>query len=186
MPTFKVRRFVADFATIGEIRLMVYRLKEEKIITESGDPVEKMVAILEREEKGQSDYVVVEHVEGPRAFGESLSKERAGRLLLFPKVVRLKRLAVIRSDDLVESEGMLRLKEGALRWIDVGEDVYVYDATIEAPEGVVAVFLETEEGKRIVRLGSLMTQGSSYSQGLQVRSDGSSESLSSEDSSPSS
>lgn len=186
LATFRVRRFNRDTIAIGEVKLGVYRMVEEKIVTESGDPVERMVAILEREEKMPGDYVVVQHIESSRVFGESLSKERRSGLLLFPTMTRLKRLAIIRAEDLAEAEGAYRLKEGALSWIDIAEDVYVYDASVEAPENVVAIILETENGRRMIRLGSLTHRGSSYSQDLPGLSDGSSASSSDEGSSPSS
>ena len=120
---------------------------------EVGDPLQVMLSIVEAtSRKSQGDYFEVE-VEGGgvrRIMGEA-PKYRAQRML-FPRPARLLRLGLLRrgTEPRLRGTGYVGFSKEDLEWITPGEEVYVYEGVIQAPDDVIAVYLETSEGGRLV------------------------------------
>ncbi|MDM7274969.1 MAG: hypothetical protein P3X22_002440 [Thermoprotei archaeon] len=186
----KIRRFMRDSLSFGGLRLHVLRLREVEERQVSGDPLDAALGILEEESKAPGPgYVVVEvqSGRGKSIMGEVLGESRGS--LLFPKPSRLRRVGIVRVDALssrVES-GIVRLKESDIEWFNVeGEDVYVFDSPLEAPENIAYVIVDAEDGRRYVRVQRFSTQKLyGQPQPPQAELTGSNEAASSEGSSPS-
>lgn len=120
---------------------------------EVGDPLQVMLSVVEAtSRKSQGDYFEVE-VEGGgvrRIMGEA-PKYRAQRML-FPRPARLLRVGLLRRslEPKTRGVGFVGFSKGDLEWITVGDEVYVYEGVIQAPDDVVGVYLETSEGGRLV------------------------------------
>ncbi|MCE4619095.1 MAG: hypothetical protein F7C37_06620 [Desulfurococcales archaeon] len=120
---------------------------------EVGDPLQVMLSIVEAtSRKSQGDYFEVE-VEGggaKRIMGEA-PKYRAQRML-FPRPARLLRVGLLRKgmEPRLRGAGYAGFSKDDLEWITPSEEVYVYEGVIQAPEDVIAVYLETSEGGRLV------------------------------------
>lgn len=186
----KIRRFTRDSLSFRDLRINVLRLREVEERQVSGDPLDAALGILEEESKASgSGYVVVE-VQSPRGrslMGEVLGESRGS--LLFPKPSRLRRVGVVRVNVLssrIES-GIVKLRDSDVEWFNVeGEDVYVFDSPVEAPEDIAYVIVDTEDGRRYVRVQRFSTQKLyGQPQPPQAESTDSSEAVSSEGSSPS-
>ncbi len=121
---------------------------------EVGSPVEVMLSVVESaSRKSMGDYLEVE-VEGQgivERMGES-PKYRAQRLL-FPRPARLRKVGILDREALNKASkglGYIVFDKTSMKWFSVEEEVYVYEGTITAPEDVIAVYLETDEGGRLV------------------------------------
>ncbi len=186
----KIHRFARDSLNFGSLKIHVLRLKEVEERQVSGDPLDAALGILERESRASGPGYVMVEVQSPgsRSFmGEVLGESRGS--LLFPKPSKLKRVGIVRVDVLssrIES-GIVKLRDSDIEWFNVeGEDVYVYDSPVEAPEEIAYIVVDTEDGRRYVRVQRFSTQ-KLYGQPRppQVESTGNNEAVSNEGSSPS-
>ncbi|MFN4046552.1 MAG: hypothetical protein ACK4H7_04350 [Acidilobaceae archaeon] len=184
----KIRRFTRDSLSFRDLRINVLRLREVEERQVSGDPLDAALGILEEESKASGPGYVVVEVQSPRGrslMGEVLGESRGS--LLFPKPSRLRRVGVVRVNVLssrIES-GIVKLRDSDVEWFNVeGEDVYVFDSPVEAPEDIAYVIVDTEDGRRYVRVQRFSTQKLyGQPQPPQAESTDSSEAVSSEESS---
>jgi len=135
--------------TLGVLRpLRVYESEE------AGSPVDIMLSIVEAAtRRAQGDYLEV-RVEGEgvvEVMGEA-PKYRAQRML-FPRPARLRRVGVLTREALEGAGrgiGYVDVGLDSVEWVPVEGEVYVYEGTISAPDHVIAVYLDTDEGTRLV------------------------------------
>lgn len=149
MAKVRVLRFKRDSVRVGEAEIDVYRLEGKEEKDYAGELMDLLISLLKEERS--ADYVIVEHLEGPKEVrgGAPPGKERRDSVI-FPKMTRLKKVAVVRRSDLKEELGYLRGDLSSLRWSSVGQDVYVFDGKVRAPPEVFALLLETEDGIQLV------------------------------------
>jgi len=139
---------------VGPVTLGVLRPVRVYESEEAGSPVDIMLSIVEAAtRRAQGDYLEV-RVEGEGVvewMGES-PRYRAQRLL-FPRPARLRRVGVLTREALEGAErgiGYVDVGLESVKWIPVGGEVYVYEGTLAAPDDVIAVYLDTDEGVRLV------------------------------------
>ncbi len=145
--------FAYEKKSLGPVTMGLLRPVDVYETEEVGNPVEVMLSVTEAiSRRGKGDYVEV-RVEGAgvvEVMGES-PRYRAQRLL-FPRPVRLRRLGVVRAGKARPAEGsgyaVIRLED--VEWINLDGEYYVYEGTLQASDDVLAVYLDTEEGPRIL------------------------------------
>jgi len=181
---FKVLRFKLDNLTLGDISLTVYKLIEIVEKSYQGDPADGVARLLEEEKRGKSDYVLVEcsACSAKISIGESI--RRSSGSIVFPRITKLKRVGVVKTSDLeATDQGYYKIKN--ISWFNINDGIYIYDSLISAPQDTLFIVLDTEDGRRFVKLYSSIPQESSRIQPQQGLSSDSSESLLSGDSTPS-
>ncbi len=147
----RVRWYIAEKKYFGPVELMVLRPAKEYVSEEVGHPVEVMLSIAERASRAkEGDYFEVT-VETPglvETMGES--PRYRGQRLLFPRPARLVRVGVLTIDKVGGEAEYARVPLDDFEWYNVEEELYVFEGTLQAGDDVVLVYIETEEGPRMI------------------------------------
>ena len=156
-----IMRFRRVPVTIGDVRLTLLKLEGREERQVYGDPLEVVARIMEEELKSNVDYVLLEvSGHGFRSyFGEG---SRSGGIQLFPKPSRLRRIGLVRSSKLELGAGYYRFRESDIEWFGVGEEYYVYDSIVEAPEDVIFLVVDTVDGRSITMIQHSLKPSQSY------------------------
>jgi len=157
--TVRVRGFKVGDLAVGPVKIEVLKVAEERSWKESGDPLEAMAAVADAY-RGKHDYVEIEvsGLEGePRVVLLGVSPQYRGKKPLFPRPARLYRLGVLREATVrrggFDEKGYAELKvDGDLEWYNIGGEVYVFEGAVEAEPDVVYIVVDTEYGRRWVRV----------------------------------
>ncbi|MCE4601504.1 MAG: hypothetical protein F7C38_08140 [Desulfurococcales archaeon] len=150
-----IKWFISDKKTYGPVEIGVLRPGREYESVEVGSPIEILLNVIEKSTKSrEGDYFEVT-VEAPgiiEVMGES-PKYRSQRML-FPRPARLVRVGILRSERIGSlpsvSGDYIVFKRDDLEWYEEGEEVYVYEGSLQASEDVVLVYIETALGPRIL------------------------------------
>jgi len=150
----KVRRrvYVVNSLEVDGVKLPILKLKESNEVTinvkkSSGDAFDALSdalyrELIEMEEKGAgSEGVYVEYVakSGKLVVRVGGGKGLKGEMAKWP--AKLKRVAVLK-------ESPKEVDLNGLKWVEVGEDVYVYEGK---PSGQYkAILLDTEDGMYVL------------------------------------
>ncbi len=166
MPEFtvRVRGFTSDTLKLGSVKLGVLRLVEERSWRDSGDPLEALAAVADAY-RGRHSYVEIEVSgleEEPRVVVLGVSPSYEGRKPLFPRPARLLRVGILRESTVrtrgFDERGYAELKvEEDIQWFKVRGKVYVFEGLVEAEPDVVYIVVDTEYGRRWVRVYHRLT-----------------------------
>ncbi|MCE4624342.1 MAG: hypothetical protein F7C35_00550 [Desulfurococcales archaeon] len=155
----KVRWFKRARVKVSGVELDVLKPVKEIEREEVGAPLDVLMRVAEELSTTGGGTFEVE-VEGGvrRVFGEEKAPEPSDSevSMLFPRPARLKSIAVVRFNALEEaSEGgvsVFAVKEDKLRFAKVKSELYVYEGRIKAPDDVYLIVLDTDLGRRLVRV----------------------------------
>lgn len=158
MGRFRLTIKVYDSETIdlGGVRLSVLRLRERVASEESGDKVDAVLRAVERESrKPRGSYFEVEAEEGEHRIIMGESPRYPGSRMLFPRPARLLRVGVLRAGDLASRRsdgGGAALPADRISWHEPPGEFYVYESKVEAPGDVLLLIIDTDLGRRYLRL----------------------------------
>ena len=160
----EIRRYKYSEIEIQGVRIGVLVLQGSKKVDASGDPLEVLMsAVEELGEPSPGELIEIRVSDGrSHIVGEwSPPGGEAGVRLLYPRPVRLLAAGVLRVSDIVrrgESEGaMFRLGPDVIRLKQLrSTKVYVYEGPVivSGARDAYLLILDTEAGRRIVRLAS--------------------------------
>jgi len=151
-----VRWFEYEKKNYGKVELGVLRPVKVYESVEVGSPIEVLLSIIEKSTKSrEGDYFEVK-VEAPgiiEVMGES--PRYRGQRALFPRPAKLNRVGILTSDKIASLTNKtggdyVTFKLDDLTWYVEKDEVYVYEGTMNAEDDVVAVYLDTSEGPRII------------------------------------
>ncbi len=161
MPEFtvRVRIFRAEMARLGPLKLEALRVVEEKTWRESGDPLETLAAVADAH-RGKAGYVEIEVLgldKEPRVVVLGVSPQYEGRKPLFPRPARLLRIGVLRESVVrargFDEKGYAEIRvEDDIEWVNVDSKLYVFEGVVEAEQDVMYVIVDTEYGRKWVRV----------------------------------
>ena len=162
----KIRRFIRETINVADIKLTVLKLVEEEEKQVYGDPLEVVARILEEEPGSKSlDYVTIEVQDqnSKRIVGEGF--KRRGGVLAYPKPAQLRRVGIVRTQTLKPAgeTGYYKFREEDIEWYSIEDErIHVHDLTIEAPQNIAFLVIETNEGRSIARIQRSSLRQQSY------------------------
>jgi len=151
-----VRWFRYEKKRFGPVEIGVLVPYKSYESEEAGDPIQIMLSVVEAVSRSkEGDYFEVRVASPGREDVMGETPRYKGARLLFPYPARLRRVGVLRVDSIREAgqeaeADYFRVKREHYDWYDVKKEVYVYEGHIEAEDDVVSIYLETDEGPRIV------------------------------------
>ncbi len=154
----KVRRYEFTTLRIGNVELEVLqRVSEDEIEELASTPLDALISVVERLSSRESEHVFeVEVSDGTRhIIGGMPSGEE--RLMLFPRPARLRAVSIVKISDAIEkgmssSAALIRLPAESLKTRKIRKELYVYEGRVIAPDDVYLIILDTDQGRRYVRV----------------------------------
>lgn len=157
MPSARVTitRFARETLELGSLKISVLKPREVIVEKLEGDVLETLARVSENEASREDVAYVVAEIAGAGArlvYGDTRLRDREKQL--FPRPARLARVGVVKIDALKFDPkiGAIVFKEDSVEWHQVGEEVYVIDARLEASGDVAFVILETDLGRTAVKM----------------------------------
>lgn len=154
----KVRKYEFTTLSVGSVKLEVLQLvSEEEIEEPASTPLDALISVVERLSSKEVEHVFEAEVsDGTRHIIGGLPSGE-GRLMLFPRPVRLRAVSIVKISDAIEkgmssSAALIRLPQGSLRTRKIRKEVYVYEGRITTSDDVYLVILDTDLGRRYVRV----------------------------------
>lgn len=152
----RVRWYSYERRTYGDVEIGVLKITDEEERVEHGSPIEVLLSVIEELSKTRKgDYFEVQ-VDAPgivEVMGEN--PKYRGQRLLFPRPSRLYRVGILSRDklsSLIKDTGgdYASFKLDDLEWYVEKDEIYVYEGVLNAGENVVAVYLDTSMGPRMI------------------------------------
>ena len=147
--------------SIGGVVLETLKPVKKFESVEAGSPIDIMLKIAEQNMKSRvGDYfeIIVEGSDELRQImGEAPSHTRekgedSEARPLYRKPARLLRIGVLTGD---VSDNPVELDLSKAKWYRVKGEYYVFEGRVEAPEGVVLVVLDTDQGRSVIPVGGV-------------------------------
>ncbi len=165
MPKQKVKVKIKWYNTVtvslGKVKIDLLEVASQYESEEVGSPIDVLLNIVERSSrKSEGDYFEVRVSDGIiEVMGES--PKYNGRRSLFPYPVRVKRIGIVRFKDLQPAEqkegeepDVFVIDENKVKWRRFKKEYYIYEGKVEADEDTYLLIIDTEAGRRIVRVPS--------------------------------
>ncbi len=153
-----VKWFAKDTLKVRNIEIDVLKVEKSRELKEAGSPLDVLMNITERlSTQEKSMFEVTTSGERTSIIGEFPSEGKTEMQMLFPRPARLRRVGVITLKTLLD-KGMsnesaaFTLTEDMIKYYKVRDEVYVYEGKVRAPRDVYLLILETDLGRRVLRL----------------------------------
>ena len=152
----RVRWFEPRMLRVGNVEIEVLvPIREETLEEEAETALDALINVVERLSR-EGGIFEVELRDGTRQIMGEMPRGE-GRIMLSPRPSRLLAVGVLRVRDaikkgLVGESALFRLPEGSVRMRRIRDEVYVYEGRVEAPEDVYLIILDTNQGRRYVRV----------------------------------
>jgi len=151
-----IRWFRYEKRRYGPVELGVLVPYKTHVSEEVGDPIQIMLSVVETVSRSkEGDYFEVRVSTPGREDIMGETPRYKGARQLFPYPTRLLRVGILRLGRIREASQELegdyfRVSKDHYEWYDEDEEVYVYEGHVEAEDDVVSIYLETQEGPRII------------------------------------
>lgn len=152
----------------GGVSLEVLRPVKEYVTEEAGDPVDLILRVSEESSKASlGDYfeVIVEDREMRRIMGEAPRrgyKQKKGVERIFPRPSRLLRVGILKGKSRVEGAMELGIEDA--EWHSPRANLYIYEGKVKLGDDVVALIIDTENGRSIITRSRSRKKRSSQAQ----------------------
>jgi hypothetical protein len=160
-----IQWFKRDMIVLNDVSFQIYKLISKEENEGKGDPLNVLYKLAEEEKnkknKGDFFIITIESIETKYVIADGI-KDRNTRLL-YNIPTRLNKVGLITKDKLkLGPEGYFILKNNDIKWIDINEELYVYDGPLKSNEDIELIIFDTDKDRRVIKTQHLSTMKLSF------------------------
>ena len=160
-----IQWFKRDMIDLNDVSFQIYKLISKEENEGKGDPLNVLYKLAEEEKnkknKGDFFIITIESIETKYVIADGI-KDRNTRLL-YNIPTRLNKVGLITKDKLkLGAEGYFILKNNDIKWIDINEELYVYDGPLKSNEDIELIIFDTDKDRRVIKTQHLSTMKLSF------------------------
>ncbi|MFP3144623.1 MAG: hypothetical protein RXQ93_06385 [Caldisphaera sp.] len=160
-----IQWFKRDMIDLNDVSFQIYKLISKEENEGKGDPLNVLYKLAEEEKnkknKGDFFIITIESIETKYVIADGI-KDRNTRLL-YNIPTRLNKVGLITKDKLkLGPEGYFILKNNDIKWIDINEELYVYDGPLKSNEDIELIIFDTDKDRRVIKTQHLSTMKLSF------------------------